>query len=251
MNWNASFKYQAAEIKRPAAIFYFVVLCVTIFMFIIAFMNSDSIGAAQYQGYEISTAIFVFVLGLCSFKESFGMLLQNGISRKTMFLSKMLVFPVWCLLFAVIDRLFILLGSWLTSLNEKIIYTGLQSQMYPQHVQEIGGFRQFAEGILFNFCMYMAFAAIGFFITILFYRMNKGGKIAVSIGIPALALFVLPVVDGYLFQGAVFRKLAQFLDFSLGLSAQNPFAAMMTGFLCFLIFGGLSYAAMRKAVVKN
>lgn len=54
------------------------------------------------NGLEVSAFIFLFVIGLNTFKENFGMFLQNGVSRKTIFAGKLLSTCAVCAIMAVV-----------------------------------------------------------------------------------------------------------------------------------------------------
>lgn len=92
MKTRASYRYQVFDNLKAIYVFYFVVLCVDALIFVTAYMSHTQTGNAsgQFSGMELSTAIFLFIAGLCSFKEAFGMLIQNGVSRKSIFIGRIL-----------------------------------------------------------------------------------------------------------------------------------------------------------------
>jgi hypothetical protein len=108
------------------------------------------------------------------------------------------------------------------------------------------------DGILFNFCLYLAIIAFGYFITIGFYRMNKIAKISVAIGVPMILLNAVPFLDTALLHGVIGNTLMNIIFFAFGFKNDaNPYFGMVTCLLIFGIFAGLSWLAMRKAVVKD
>ena len=80
--------YQISEMKKPLLIYYAIIF----FLLLASFLTTEvflhiSANGTTINGIEISSMIFIFVCGLNSFKEPFRMFLQNGLSRKTLFLS--------------------------------------------------------------------------------------------------------------------------------------------------------------------
>ena len=247
MNLKVTIKYQLSEYKKPVIIFYFVIICVITLMFTLTRCFDST--TSKFGGMEMSSIIFLFVMGLNSFKESFRMHLQNGVSRKTMVIGKMISAVVVCVGMAFIDRIIALIGQWVASSNEKLIYQGILEQLYTR--SNIGSVQTQLEGFLFNICIYLAVFTIGYFITIAYYRMNNALKIAVSVGVPAGLFIILPIVDVSITGGRISKALSSMLDFAFGFSKGNPYYAMVTGILMFAVFNGLSWLMVRKAVDKN
>lgn len=247
MNLKVSIKYQLNEYKKSIIIFYFIILCVLTFMFILANNISDS--TIQFGGMEMSSIIFIFVIGLNSFKESFRMHIQNGVSRKTMVIGKMISALAVCIGMAFIDRIIALIGNWISSSKERFIYKGILEQTYNR--SNIGSVQMQLDGLLFNICLYLAIFAIGYFVTIAYYRMNNALKLAVSVGVPVGLFVILPIVEMSITGGRISKALSSMFDFAFGFSKGNPYYAMVTGILMFAIFGGLSWLMVRKAVDKN
>lgn len=110
----------------------------------------------------------------------------------------------------------------------------------------------FFEKLLFTICLYAAVSMIGYFITALYYRMGKGAKIAVSVGVPAGLLIMLPIVDASLFHGKIGRTIGRLTSFAFGYSNKaNPYYGMVTLLLIFAVFSALSWLLVRKAVIKD
>ena len=106
MNLKATYKYQLREYKNSVIIYYLVVVLVYIF-FGVSTSIMEETNFQSTGGIELSTVIFLFVIGLNSFKETFLMLLQNGISRRTMFLGRMMTAVTLSFGMMAIDRIFL------------------------------------------------------------------------------------------------------------------------------------------------
>lgn len=91
MNMKAAYRYQVTD-NIKAILTYYITLNVVYLLAIsgvavVVSYNNGTPVSGQFSGFEMSSIIFLFITGLCYFKDTFGMLLQNGISRKTLFIA--------------------------------------------------------------------------------------------------------------------------------------------------------------------
>lgn len=243
MRLQTAVKYNVWKTKRALLIFYGIIYG----LFILAGITALTDGADSFSvsGLESASVIFIFILGLNFFSESFSMFMQNGISRRTMFFSYILSFIPLAALMALWD-----------SVNGSIAgafinYEGMFSQLY-QLRYDGAGWQLFFEGLLWYMFAYGMFIALGLLITVLYYRMDKGQKLLVSIGVPVGLFVALPMIDNLLVDGAIFGALGRFFTFAMGFqNGVNPYYPMATFVLAFAIFAGLAYALIRKAVVRG
>lgn len=99
---QTAFLYGCSTKIKAIGIFYLInySVFVLIFLLILLCTGETQIG---YNGMEFSTAIFVSIMGVLSFKEDFKALLQNGYTRGYMFLSTLLMFSAIAGAMALID----------------------------------------------------------------------------------------------------------------------------------------------------
>ena len=76
MNLKSAIKYQLYNVKKAVMIFYFVI-------YVLIILSSTHF--VRISGLEFATIIFIFIVGLNWFKESFKILIQNGVSRLTQY----------------------------------------------------------------------------------------------------------------------------------------------------------------------
>lgn len=256
---KATVKYQIIDMEKPVLIFYFVLLCILVFGFVASgakFAVPDNMvtftSGSGVSGMELATVIFLFVSGLNSFKEFFRFFMQNSISRKTIFVSRLITILAVCTGMALIDKGILLLGKLIASHSTGIFYTGLFDMIYAARAERISTVQMHIDGFFFNLCMYIAAMTIGYFITIAFYRMNKIAKITVAIGVPMLLLNGLPLLDAALLHGAIFKALMNAVSFVFGFqNGGNPYFGMVFLVLITAAFLSLSWLMMRRAVVKD
>ena len=80
MRTKKSFKYQFQEVWQSIGMLYLV----QIGMRLLALLIASKIGGeyVTMNGMNMMSAMFMLIIGMCSFTESFQFLLQNGVSRK-------------------------------------------------------------------------------------------------------------------------------------------------------------------------
>lgn len=255
MNLNLSIKYQLHDSKKPLLIFYLTIFLTTFSIILLTCLPKNNVISVKgsLQGIEAATAIFLLIAGMNSFKEVFRMFVQNGVSRKTMFIGRLVSVTLISMGMALVDSITASLNKKIIHASSNLEYVRLIDMLYGSRYENYSsGFLRFVEGVLLLFCIYAAFSMMGYFITALFYRMNKSTKIAVSVGVPAGLFVLLPVVDSFVFQGAIGRAIERFMLFAFGFSnGANPYYAMVTMILSFAVFSGLSWLIVRKAVMKD
>lgn len=248
MSLKASYWWQMRDHKKAVQIYYFVLVCVVIMMFV----NSGDIVSSEslMQGFDLITVIFLFVMGLCSFKENFGMLLQNCVSRKTVFIGRIMTTLSIAFGMAVIDRVFMIICNLLFSRNGTAFVRDLYAAFYSTKIDNVSEFTGLVSGFALSFCLYLCILTLGYVITILFYRLGKGGKIALGVGVPVTYTILLPFVDSRFFHGKLGEMFEIFIDFAFGITAVKPQNLMISSLLLAAIVSILIWLLMRKAVLK-
>ena len=250
MKLKAALKYQIHGMIKPLIIFYIVIYALIIFIGVQQVVWSRQGVRVTSGGLEVASAIFLFVVGLNSFKSTFHLFLANGISRKTMFKSYLGTVAPLAAFMALIDCINSL------ALSGVGIYNSVFYQTYYMRYGAVATFgakmHVMLDGFVWMFFLYAAMAIIGFFITTLYYRMGKPLKLIVSIGVPVFFLMVLPYIDNYLFDGGIYEAVKYLFSKAWGfLDGFNPYISVLSSFITIAIFGALSFLAMRRATVKK
>ncbi|MCU6732899.1 hypothetical protein [Diplocloster agilis] len=242
MNIKISVKYQFQDITRALIIFCGILLILILTLFIPGLQGTTN-------GLEISAFIFLFVIGLNTFKENFGMFLQNGVSRKTIFAGKLLSTCVVSAIMAVVLEVLSCVAKLGGGYRDIQLGT-LYEMLYTERMASISPVLVVVENLLMLFCCCFAFMMVGYFITIAYYRMEKHWKLLISVGLPVLCFVLLPIVDTVL-GGVIFLSIFRVLMFATGLQFGSPYICMLSALAVTAVFSGLSWLLMRRAVVKN
>jgi len=255
MKLNAIYKYQLTDHRNAVLIFCAVILAVLSLVPMQITFSSDVLTttyeSTQISGIDMAPAVFLFICGLSAFKESFLFALQNGISRKSLFVNRIYVAVTLAVTMALFSLLLLALGKLIESPSSGIAYSSLLSMIY----QSIGtvpfsGLFEYLISFLFLTVLFIAAQALGYLITVALYRMDKKQKISYIVGFYIVIFVILPIINMFI-SGQISTILVKFLDLSMGISAQNPFIGMFSLTLFSIIVTGLTWVLIRKAVVKN
>ena len=255
MKTSAIYRFQLSEHKKSTLIFCLVILAILAFIPIYnglaSILQLESGTTIHVTGIDIAPAIFLFVCGLGAFKDNFYMALQNGISRKSLFINRIYVVLTLAVAMALFDQIVMVLGKAIASLSGSIVYSGILETLYgSQFGAQSGGFLMYLESFLFLVTLFIAFLTLGYLITVVFYRMNKKQKISYVVGFYVVAFVIFPIID-MLLASQLSTFLFKFLDITMGISAQNPFIGVVSLITFSVILSGLTWLLIRKAGVKN
>ena len=253
MKLSKVFKYQTKLFIGPVLTYFLIIIALYIIGWIPSLFTENGEQIFRFSGFDVSGFVFIFVMGLNSFKPSFRFLIGNSISRKTQFWSTAASFVILAAFMGVITTLFSAFFPILSSYSA-IFYT-LYSLAYPGlTLQTLYTSIPFLlTCFLWTFTVFLAAIAGGYFLTTLAYRMNKALKLLFFIGVPALFLIVIPIVDTYITGMTIFSFLGKCIVGGLGLLTPlpNPFigCASFVGITAFCLL--LAYLCMRRAVLKE
>lgn len=250
MRAKAAIRYHINDYIKSIFVFYLTISLITAFFGVTATLLNES-GHVTFGGVEAISAIFLFIMGLNSFKESFLMMLQNSVSRKTMFISRLISIVAASTLMAIIDRLIINAGKLVSKLNENILITGNYDIWFENRVEKLNVAAANLEAILITIFIHISVSLLGYLITMAYYRMNKVLKIVVSIGVPTTVVILLPIFDHLLFDGKLFRTFYKVLTFIFGGENRNPYNLLFSCAIFIVVCSGLCWLLIRKAVEKK
>lgn len=244
---NPVLKYNLYDFKKAVLKFYFILFLIIVVMIPLSFIVKNSqtdlgIVIVRLNGLELTSMIFLFVAGLNSFKTDFLFFSANGISRKTQFYGFVASTIPVVLIMSVIDTVYgTILGMFLD-------YTSVFTMSYSQF--NANAVIMKLATVVWLALLYLTVLMIGYFITVLYFRMSKGWKIGVSIAVPMLFLYILPAMDEMLFSGRITNAMTKVFNTLMG-NGHNPYIAMFTFIVTALIFSILSYSLIRKAEVRE
>jgi hypothetical protein len=244
------YAYYLSDSKKSLAIFYGIIILIYIlFVSTVVITHGDG----TIGGMEMSSVIFIFVLGLNSFKSSFHFGLANGVSRRTQFVSFAAAAATLGAFMAVIDIIIENVISVIFSPSPLYLsfYGARYSTLFTNGLTFINHIQILFEQFLWSTFLYAMLAMLGFCITLIYYRSNLIVKYVVST-LPFLILLVLvPYVDKAT-NGAFIQWVGNFIARSMGFGQSiNPYIALFSFLIGFGFFALCSYLLMRRAVIRQ
>ena len=241
MRFLPAWKYQMNGVKWPLIVYYIVIASLLVLMGVSLSIAQENV-RITVGGMEMASMIFIFVVGLNSYKSVFFMMSANGISRKTMFVSFLAMLGVVAAGMALVDTLY---GIGMKMAGN---YQTMFEQLYNL---ETSAPAWIPGGFEWRLCSYLVAGMAGYLITILYYRMNKAVKLLVSIGVPVLVLFVWPAADLAWFNGATLKAVGWLIGWASGLSSGNPYIGVISNIVLTALLGALCYVALRRAPIRT
>lgn len=241
---KAVYKYNITTSARPLGIYYFIVLMIIISFAIIALISS---GNTHVSGIEFATVIFLLVLALADFRENFEALNQYGLSRKSIYVGKVLAFGSLALAAAFIDRLLVIAVEKITSPMENFLFGSFFTTMYETSFAKLNFWSENLLALLLSFSAYLALLSSGTFISAVFYRSNRIGKIAIAAGIPIFIFVAVPVIGAYIYTSKLAKVFTKLLEISLS----TPARASVSFLLGAIILGVITYPIVMRTTLKG
>jgi hypothetical protein len=177
-----------------------------IFLSVVTAINLIPIGTAFFStgshmtstsGVEFIFALFMFISALTDFTEDTHFKNQHGVSRRSLFVCTVCWLLVMSAMASVIMLLWQGLFNWISHLASAQIHmevTLIFQYIYSSWLSSIGVFPGYLASFVFAWGMLLTAGVLGYFITSLFYRLDKLGKTIFWVGGIGV-LLLLPVLD--------------------------------------------------------
>ncbi len=242
MRLKTTSKYIFSELKNSVLSFYLIILVLTItFTIMSSFFSSK--GTSLFNGIEMTSAIFLFILGLNSFRRNYLFLISNGVPRRTQFKSFFLAAIPLTVGMAVIERVLVAIFRLITN------YHTLYGMLYQDKTQSSGNM---VISLLWSITLYSCVITLGYFITLAYYRMNKIQKIFVSIGVPVFFTMVLPYIIHNFCSTTTVNRVYNGITTMFGITGSHgPISAVGVFLIATVLLAVFSYLLIRKAPVKD
>ena len=249
MRTKKSFKYQFQEVWQSIGMLYLV----QIGMRLLALLIASKIGGeyVTMNGMNMMSAMFMLIIGMCSFTESFQFLLQNGVSRKQILAGKMLVFAAGAGMCGVADTLLATVDQKLNGWGNIKFGGEILPLFYPEFLEQVSSVVRAIVSVALLSVVYALFAGAGYMVSIIWYRLNKLGRIIFAFGVPEVLWHVYPLADYFLFGGRSMIAIMNAIMKLSGLADGNPFYGLISGVIGLVILAGVSILLIRKTVVRR
>ncbi|WP_434293289.1 hypothetical protein [Clostridium botulinum] len=243
---NKICKYQLKTSIKPILIYYSILIGFLLLILIEKFTSQNS--NVQSSGIEMSTAIFIFIMALNSFKSSFYFSQGNNISRNSFIIgtikSGIIMAAVLSLIDVIINRMYNIFIICPT--NFDMIYRnpsyGVNNSWKVMLNHSIANS---LETYSWNLAVYIFLFMLGLLITIIYFRLNKLGQVVVSI-IPVLLIVIVNNFYSY-----IPTKVWNFIGNAFGANTKNPYMAILTFIILSILAIAGQYLLIKKAVTDK
>jgi len=177
---------------------WFLLILTGVFALTIAGMGAINIGVVQadgtsYFGVEVAFFIFFTIACMSDFTAEFHFMFQHGVSRRSAFAGfsahMLIMSAIQAVVLMLASALFYAVGTWLgAGINH------LFPSIYGAHLEALGTIPGGLLTFLFLCSMLLLGGTLGYFISVLLYRLNKLGKSLLGGGLVALAM-TLPFLN--------------------------------------------------------
>lgn len=246
MKLKSVIKYNFSNIKTGVLIFYLVMFAVIVLMSSSISIKSSGNVNIYSGGAEMASVVFLFIVGLNSFKEDFLFLSVNNIPRKLQFKAFLITtLSVSCIV-AAIDT------TYSSILSQFFTYKPVFIQAYEKWTAQTSTPLVIISAFIWSVVLYLAAYLVGYFITNLYYHMNKTAKIIFSVGVPVWFVILLPIIDSSITNGKITNFIGEAFRYFGGFhNTVNPYIAVLSLLLVSVATAGLSFLMMRRAVVRS
>lgn len=242
-------KFHIASLLSGIRNFYLVFSLFLVFLIVI---NSRGANATS-SGIEFSSMVFVFILGLNSFKNSFYFSQANNISRKVFFKGATLTMLSVCMVMSIID---LIIGRVYNNfIASPTIFDMFFGNLRGLDMWSENGIRVWVQQndistllgtTIFQFALYSLFFVTGMFITLIYYRSNNPLKILISI-IPVVFIILLNTIKTRI-PNFLWRGMAEFVSLAF---LKNSYIAALSFGIIGTMFIGFTYLLTRRVTVKE
>lgn len=254
MKLKQSIRYQLADYKAGILVYYCAVVALYVVMYLVHIFLSRNVLYLN-GGISAFSAIFLFICGLCSLHDNLPMHLQNGVSRKTMLLGRLVVTVMVGAFCALIDTLLALVIDFSPIGLEVNAATASASLLRTTYsfwpYMHVGGI---LLDFFFNFFLLLLASSLGYFIIVFFYRLPVKLRIVVGACAGFLLFFGVPgvkIIDTNLLGEGLRAFFRQYLEPVLEFLRENPFALMGTWAVAAVALAAVTWLILRRTTVAR
>ena len=252
MKLKQTFKYNFFESFKP-----FLIACgLLAFLQIMPlfFMPWEKPGTVMSSGgFDFSVLIVALVMAISTVNEGLPMMLQNGISRRTLYVSKLSWTVVFSVLYTVASMVISLIAMGLFSIlgyGDSYIIETVFTQLYCPNNPALS-FANLHIYLSLFFVATLFVVALGTFIGLLSNRLGKYGKVAIFAGIPCAFFIVLPIIDITFFNEELMYRIFKFIADVFGVFTGQYLNGVGCFAVLFVVFAVATYFVMRKMPLKK
>ena len=231
--------YECITSLKYLLIFYPIQYGIVALISLIIGITRGSFEAVGTDTLEINSVIYVGFLGVFGLKQDFKMLIQNGFTRKYIFIATLSMFCFISGIMAFIDTA---AGNFIYQLNNN--YVSLYGVIY--------GYGNIFINWLWLFLVYVSVCSLLYLAILVIYKVGKNVSIYLGICLGGILLLIIALFR-YVFSDIAVNSILDFLKKAMGFMSDgsiNYLFPALTLLLFIVILGSSSYAVIRRIELK-
>ena len=185
--FGRAFRYEIRNYSRAIGVLWLVMALIpAVVMALAYFLGGRTASTASLNGYSLALGMFGLVLGMVCLRENQRVLNQNGVSRRSAFLSDIAALAVAAVLVAVGTT--VIMGTYRAILGDegRVLITDVYQLLYEPSGSGLGGL---VRGAALSAVLGWMLAAVGQLCSALYWRLNKFWTILISVAVPLALIF--------------------------------------------------------------
>lgn len=208
-------------------------------------------GSGSMGGMDFATIIFLFVCGCSYYKEDISMGIQNGVSRKTYYLSIGIVFVILAIIASAGDIIISLLGNAYENILDGFIYSSVYEQTFIMHgdLERVASpsFGEYIEMFFMQTADNIMALTSGLCISSFAYILPKTLKFIIPAAIYAILFIVGPVVDLTLIDGTITSTIFEIYSWMM----KSSWNISLISLLAAVVFYAVSFLFIRRVNIVD
>ena len=230
--------YEYSTKIKAMGIFYLIQYLIVALIFAIVAICTEG-NETGSNTLELSSVVFVSVIGVLGYKEDFKALIQNGYTRKYIFGATICMFTLLAGTMALIDTI---IGNSIHLFNSN--YFTLYSSLY--------GFGNVFTNWLWLTALYLMFCSLFYFAVLVINRVGKTVSLLIGVGVCSIILLVIALFQ-FVFSDEFARKTVEILLKAMGFMSDGT-TILSFPILSFLVIGVIfgigSYAVICRTELR-
>ncbi|HBP64017.1 MAG TPA: hypothetical protein DD730_07050 [Desulfosporosinus sp.] len=187
---------------------------------------------------DLIAFIWIFILGLLSFKPSFKFMLANAVSRKSLFWANIFSMAILSVALAVVVTLVL---TFINRMHIDIIV--LYTQLYGDNGP--------TSSVVWFISVFYLLIVIGWFINMVYYRSSR--RMAYAISFAPFVISGLFIAINQTTHGKLFESIIRIIVTAMGFSGNipNPYFGSFSMLLLTVIICAINYRLIRKMQIKE
>lgn len=235
---KAVIQYECITSFRYIWIFYAIMYAVVGLITVIIGISMGSWEDVGTNALEVNTLIYLGILGVVGFSDDFKTLIQNGFTRKYIFIATVTMFAFIAGVMALVDTVMgNLIHHFMTG------YSSMYAGIY--------GYGNMIVNWIWLFLVYMTVCTLLYLVILVMNRMGKHGFIYLGIGVVAVVV-IIAALFRYVMPVEMVNDILELVLKALGFMAdgsKNLLFPILTFFCLSGILGLGSYAVIRRTEI--